>query len=720
MKYSVFLILFVAGLATIVRVQATLASHSSKADVHDYHDAFMRHMENSLSHLNDTLYHWRSHGGAKFEEMLSKASKHSMDALSHLEKVVGTDHRSPKDSSGRRKLSQIYDTTSKEEAQKRLEESKVQAESKIANAVSLIQNAAQSALQTSTADLLGNLTARSALTDIASSGKKISDQLDQYRKIAEFFDRSKNLFSQFIGRAGEVVPAPEPAVGVLSAPVPEPTVDVLSAPVLEPPVEDSNTLLTESGVSDPMFNEFLRNMTTVFSGFDQQATPQDGSARRRLSAIDWTESREKILQNAESSLSAIKALRETGLRVSQETADLIRQKTEQARQKYIGMADSRMKSLHGRNLIEDSVVDSSGGDLPQYLVFPGEADVSMGRSGFSDDLYFTNPGFVETTTYVFIPVSNETMAEGLIDDVLSTIIGALAEAMAAPVYIPQEFFDAYMYTYEENYAPGMEMNSFDSQYREQNKKIARRRRLRSAFSTQADNEEPEVLPYEQYEVTLYSMDPVWFRSAQAQNLVSATENFENVLNGAPRFFLPDDESYQISLAIKMKSPEEFGGLSTDALEFLGLQEPEIIEELFRSFSESQDRYSAGRVPRASMFEYNSRDTTGGTTQASESQSNNLADLIVSKLQNSVYRPSSLAPSDSDMFDMRWLFMMFATAGILMLCIVGAITALKTRAMSGYVVVSNGENTSMAKTLTSEHNTSETNGKPDRKLSNLPA
>lgn len=709
MKYS-YLMLIVGSLATIACVQATSATHLSKSDVHDYHDAFMRHMEISLSRLNDTLYSWRNHGGRKFEEYLSEASKHSVDALSHLEKVVGTGHRISKHGSGRRKLRQIYDDTSKQEAQKRLEESKVEAESKIENAVRLIQNAAQSALQTSTADLLNSLTDRSALADIASNGKKISEQIEQYRKIADFFDRSKGLFSGFIGSAGETVPAPEPAVDGLSVPVPE-------------LIEDSSASLNESGASDPLFDEFLRNMTTVFSDFDQdEDLPQDTS-RRLLSAINWTESREKLLQNAESSLNAIKSLRETGLKVSQETAELIRQKTEQARQKYIDMADGRMKSLHGRQLIEDSVIDSNKGDLPEYLVFPGEADVSEGRTRLEEDVYLTNPGFVETTTFVFIPVSNDTMAEGLIDDVLSTIISALVEAMTAPVYIPEEFFDAYMYAYEENYAPDMEpVFSFDSpnsQYIENDKKIARRRRLRSALSTQADDE-TEVLPYEQYEVTLYATDPSWFRSAESQNLISATEDLEEVLNGAARFFLPDDESYQISLAIKMKSPEEFGGLTTEALEFLGLEEPDVIEQLFRSFSESQNRYSPGRLPRVSMFEYNS-DTTGGTTQSAESQSDSLADLIVSKLQNSVYRPSSLVPSDSDMFDMRWLFMMFAIAGILMLCIVGAITTLKARSMPGYVVVSSGENAPTAKTFTSEHNPSQTTGKPaNRKLSNLPA
>lgn len=699
--------------ATLACVQATPATHLPKSDVHDYHDAFMRHMENSLSRLNDTLYNWRNHGGRKFEEYLSEASKHSVDALSHLEKVVGTGHRISKHGSGRRRLRQIYDDTSKQEAQKRLEESKVEAESKIENAVRLIQNAAQSALQTSTADLLNSLTDRSALTDIASSGKKISEQIEQYRKIAEFFDRSKGLFSGFIGGAegsGELVPAPEPAVDGLAVPVPE-------------LVEDSSASLNESGVSDPLFDEFLRNMTTVFSDFDQEEDLPQDTSRRLLSAIDWTESREKLLQNAESSLKAIKSLRETGLRVSQETAELIRQKTEQARQKYADMADGRMKSLHGRRLIEDSVIDSNKGDLPEYLVFPGEADVSAGRTRLEEDVYLTNPGFVETTTFVFIPVSNDTMAEGLIDDVLSTIINALVEAMTAPVYIPEEFFDAYMYAYEDNYAPDMEpVSSFESsnkQYIEKDKKIARRRRLRSALSSQADDE-TEVLPYEQYEVTLYATDPSWFRSAESQNLISATEDLEEVLNGAARFFLPDDESYQISLAIKMKSPEEFGGLSTEALEFLGLEEPEMIEQLFRSFSESQNIYSPARLPRVSMFEYNS-DRTGGTTQAAESQSDSLADLIVSKLQNSVYRPSSLVPSDSDMFDMRWLFMMFAIAGILMLCIVGAITTLKARSMPGYVVVSSGENAPTAKTFTSEHNPSQTTGKSaNRKLSNLPA
>eukprot|EP00889_Picochlorum_renovo_P005152 jgi/Picre1/32182/NNA_007528.t1 len=121
------------------------------------------------------------------------------------------------------------------------------------------------------------------------------------------------------------------------------------------------------------------------------------------------------------------------------------------------MADGRMKSLHGRRLIEDSVIDSNKGELPEYLVFPGEADVSEGRTRLEEDVYLTNPGFVETTTFVFIPVSNDTMAEGLIDDVLSTIINALVEAMTAPVYIPEEFFDAYMYAYEDNYAPDMEL-----------------------------------------------------------------------------------------------------------------------------------------------------------------------------------------------------------------------------------------------------------------------
>jgi len=697
-----------------------IRSVRAKQGMKQYHDEFMGHIEHSLSSLNDTLHRWREHGagGEGAHEYLSQAAKHSVDTLTHLEslvsKTLGVEQPG-------RKLRQIYDDTSKEEATKRLEKAKANAENKLLNALGLVKDAARMAVQNTSSELLDTLTERLTSNQLASGGKILSQELETFSMASKLFDLAKGLVPdiQQVGKSSTVAPVAENIV-----PVPE------TEPAAPPAVENLAEELTAE--------EFYRQKASVFDKFDQQVGENeivavDGKIMRRLKQVSSVP-KDELIANVQSSLEAIRSMTEQGLQVSRSTAEVIRQKGAEARSKYQSMVQSGFERFQGRRLSQDSIIDSNDAGASQFLTFPGEPTTdAFGRATSEsrepdevlDDVfnpYFAGPEYVETTTVVFIPVSNSTDVETLIQDIVGMLVSTLAEAVTAP-FLP-DIFDSYpgdlsYYESDANIAPTPEEEKSLAwlPYTETTSAIRRRRRLQSLVD---HVDSSGAIAFEPYEVTVYAYDPLWFRDARAQNIISTIEDAS-----LDRFFMDDDDSFQISMAIRMNGPEELGGLAPETIEFLGTEDLDMIEEMYRSFleAESNARLAIGElIPRFSLFNNPVESKTSDKkvqsnefNPGSDQDTDNLADLIVKKLQNSIYGPST---SDSSNLDLRWFGVMFGIVGMVMMVAVGAFTALRSRP-AGYVIMEEPPTaTARVPGVQSQENVSTM--KPSRKVSNLPA
>ena len=694
-----------------------MRSERAKQGMKQYHEEFMGHIEHSLSGLNDTLHRWREHGaGERAHEYLSQAAKHSVDTLTHLEGLVSKTFGS--DQPGR-KLRQIYDDTSKEEAAKRLEKAKTNAESKLRNALGLVQDAARKAVQNTSSDLLDTLTERFTSNQFSSSGKILSQELETFSMASKLFDLAKGLVPdiQQVEEPSNVAPSAEKIV-----------------PELEPPAPPAAENLAE----DLTAEEFYRQKASVFDKFDQQVGENgivvaEGQTMRRLQQVSSVP-KDELIANVESSLKAIRSMAEQGMQVSRSTAEAIRQKGMEARSKYQSMVQDGIKRFQGRRLSQDSIIDSNDASTPGYLTFPGEPTTdAFGRatseSREPDEVldetlipYFAGPEYVETTTVVFIPVSNSTDVETMIQDIVGMLVSTLAEAATAP-FLPDVFDsypgDLYYYESDANIAPAPEEEKSLAwlPYMETASAIRRRRRLQSSVD---HVESSGAVAFEPYEVTVYAYDPLWFRDARAQNIISTIEDAS-----LDRFFMDDNDSFQISMAIRMNGPEELGGLAPETIEFLGTEDLDMIEEMYRSFveAESQARSAIGElIPRFSLFnnpieskQSDKQVRLNEVNSGADQSTDNLADLIVKKLQNSVYGPST---SDSSNLDLRWFGVMFGIVGMVMMIAVGAFTALRSRP-AGYVIMEEPP-TVTARVPGGQSQEQVSSMKPSRKVSNLPA
>ena len=691
-------------------VQGKLAeSERAKQEIAAYHDQFLNHVETSLSNLNDTLHKWRQHEGtSRAHTYLSQATKHSVDALSRLEDIVTSHELSA--ASKRRNLRQIYDDTSKQEADKRLQEAKKRAEDKFQNALVLLQEAAQKAAQNTSAELLNQLNSRIEDRNIVSSGKILSQELETMKMASKLFDLTKGLFP---GVENDATPSPSPPAKAATPKSPAPAKSSV-VPKEVPLVENMTSF------------DFYKEKAAVFDRFDDTIpTPPQGPEgpvmRRRLSQHD-SKSKYEMLDSVEESLKAIRSLGKQRLSLSKESIDKIKMAAQQSREGYAKLIQDGKTKIHGRRLSQDMIVDSESSDSEDFLTFPGEpfADSLSRIAKGEDEIVDQGPMIMETTTFVFIPVSNTTDAEELINQILGVIMASMAEAV---VPLDLGMFDEY--PLDVNSSPESEHTASWTPYYEKPTALQRRRKLHSTMGQDISNHGLQFDDSD--ELTFYVYDPIWFKDAQDKNIISSIEIEENsdVFDGG-------DDSFQISMAIRMSSPEELGGLSDEMIRFLGAEDISSIESMYQPILDSEWDFATivdqVMMPRFSLFNY-PQHMLDGIMAAPENHRSNikqavnnegLADVIVQKLQNSLYRPSEPShQAQSDPFDIRWFGVMFGFVGIVMIFVMGSITAFR-RGSSGYTIIEDGE--AMAKVPSSAVITSKKEQQPstNRKVSNLPA
>lgn len=682
-------------------------SERTRQELNAYHDQFINHVETSLSHLNETLHKWRHHEGtSRAHAYLSQATKHSVEALTRLEDIV-TSHEEGGSTTTRRALKQIYDDTSKAEADKRLDDAKRRAEAKFKNAIGLLQEAAQKAAQNTSAELLDQLNARIEGRNLVSSGKILSEELQTVQMASKLFDLTKGLFP--VGESDDS-PLPSPAKA--------------EEPSTSPPMAEGVSNQAPLAENLTPF-DFYKEKSAVFDRFDDTlpAVPQGSEGplmRRRLSEASNADKKQEIIKNVEASLEAIRSLRESHLALTKESVENIRKAAEHSRSSYAKLVQESVNKSSRRRLYQDTVIDSGDSDAEEFLTFPGESysdDLSRLAAKSPDEVIdYEDPVILETTTIYLIPVSNTTDAEELIDQIVRIIMASMAEA-AVPVDLGM--FDAYPPATNPDMPPEMEHNASWMPYYEKTSAVKRRRRLNSMMGQDISNHGLEF--DDSYDLTVYVYDPVWFRDAQDKKILSSFGNEEDQYS-----LTGDDDSFQISMAIRMSSPEEFGGLSDEMIQFLGLEDVSTIENMYQKIINSE--WDTGRnvdqfmLPRYSLFNYPPKALLDGIVSAPENhhtvkqESNEgLADIIVQKLQNSLYRPSDGTMSNSVTIDLRWFGVMFGVVGIVMMIVMGAITAFR-RGSSGYHILEEREVNAVSPIARPAQQPA---SKP-RKVSNLPA
>lgn len=758
-------------------IQATL---TNKPTAGSYHEKFMAHVESSLAKLNDTLHDWKERGLA--HEYIGSVAASSVDVLTHLDDLVS----SPTSTTQRRHLSQIYDEASQRAAEERLASVTADAEARYAQAVTLLQDAAQKAIQNNTEDLMARLADKLRTNNVLTSGKIISDQLqalelaDQVTELARGLvpeydgGDSKGLVDSLTGALGNVFdgslinrlrpgrdtaegagsPAPEvvetddSVVITAKEPTPE-TVDGVPLGAVGEPVQVSTSVTVtpleraegEEGKRaagapapevaaapklplDPSLNgevsraDFYKEANEVFDRFDEEGkvSEQANVMRRSLraarrSSIDAN----ALIQKVESSMDALRSMRERGMAVSEDTATAIKARASAARKRL-----EDMKFAHGRHLFQDKVVDadsptdSMDSDNSGFLTFPGETVQSLHDRIASDPDGIIDEETVsamdetlimmpmmpmmvsQEISFVFIPIDKATDAEELIESVADVVMSTIAEASMSMFMglemgeeVDLEMFDAYDASYElpDGQPPfgfgGVRMDT-SSSYREPRSAIKKRRNLKSnakMIDLASVNDS--------YELELYFNDPTWFNSAI-------------VMDG-------DDDLAELSLAIRLSGPEDMGGLPPDVLMFIA--ESEAL----------MDAMSTMLMPSYKVF-----DAVANEAVANAQRSDNFADAIVSRLQSTYgaygqpARAQSLYSADPrggvysySSFDFRWLGVMFGAVGIVLILAVGFITAFQNRSPApGYVVIEDIQSVQPSKVVTA---------KPaNRKTSNLPA
>ena len=155
-----------------------------------YHDQFMQHLEASMAKLNETLHDWRDSGHPHAH--LGPLAARSVDVLASLDSLVSSEAPS-----ARRKLSQIYDETSRQMAEERLAGVTAEAEARYAEAVELLQSAAMSAVQNSTEDLVARLAEKLKVEGVVSPGKVLSEQLQTLKLADTVAESIRGLVPEF-------------------------------------------------------------------------------------------------------------------------------------------------------------------------------------------------------------------------------------------------------------------------------------------------------------------------------------------------------------------------------------------------------------------------------------------------------------------------------------------------------------------------------------------
>jgi hypothetical protein len=746
-----------------------------RKDMRDYHDQFMAHVETSLSRLNDSLHDWKDHGLSHLR--LGEVAKHGVEVLNTLESAVSS--AAMDGLSSRRRLHQIYDEASQAAAAERLAGAQAKAEGRLQEAMELLQDAAYKAVQNNTEDLVATLAERLTQNNIVSPGKAISDQLRSLELVSQVEELARGIVPEFNGGMnlfdGSLLNRLRPNRqdkndgGQTLAGAQDPPEDVeddvvvsdsdgdiafnstMDGPLGVPIQVSENVQVTplqregDGSADDAQYVPLLDNEDTradfykekndVFDRFDDQASGQGIVARRALLSGAGTLSidADALIQRVDSSLEAFRAMKSRGITVSKETADAVKLRATEARERYQSIVSDAVQGKGRRlssadsagslakdarsdvivtSLDVDTFVDSVAGEGDQgddgYLTFPGEPIVSEfdrirkeadgvvdGDEGPNMDytsmfpmMPFMPVGMMsQEINFVFVPLANATDAEELVQSVVDTVIATLAESSMMPM-MPYDFdtamFDAYDPDQEvaDSAATRGVLGPLDpysgiSSYKEvESASQRRRRRLKS--SVQSMNNLMDDL----YEIEVYVYDPVWFSTAHASHLV---ENAEE-----------EDDVMAISLAIRLAGPEDLGGLPPDVLRFIA--ESDALMEEF--------------MPRLPMFD------APALSRQQPSSSDAIADKIVQKLKSTYMQPSSSQGMYGreylgSEFDLRWLGVMFGAVGIVLIVAIGSITAIqsKNKTPPGYVIL---EDIQGAKVI------SQSKPAAGRRTSNLPA
>ena len=464
--------------------------------------------------------------------------------------------------------------------------------------------------------------------------------------------------------------------------------------------------------------DFYQERNEVFDRFDEEIelSTQTKTQRRALqsagaSPIDV----DAIIQRVESSLDALRSMRERGITVSKETAEAIKARAEAARRRFKDMAAEHVGHgvASGRRL-NQAVSDDD------FLVFPGEPmptergsadsarDVVVDSSIISTMDSTLSPEDLEESlivmpmmpmmpmvmsqeiNFIFIPIDSAVDAEELMESVADAVMSVIAESTISMITgdfmypdMDLSIFDAYDASYElpDGSAPlgfGPVQLETASTYREPHSATQKRRSLKSSVQSMTN------LLEDSYDLEVFFYDPAWF-------------------NSASKMMLYDDEIPELSLAIRLGGPEDMGGLPPDVLMFLAESEA-MIDAIMAN----------AMMPSYSVFE-----TSASQARAQADGNENLADTIVKKLQAAygAYGEPSKAQdphhySASDL-DIKWLGVMFGAIGIVLIVAIGAITAFHGRSQAshpGYVVIEDIR--AVQPQQAGKH--------PSRKTSNLPA
>lgn len=501
------------------------------------------------------------------------------------------------------------------------------------------------------------------------------------------YDDDKLVVSTGVADAAEIYERVEAPDGVTVTPLNREAGEGTNAPY-DPLLDDTVSR-----------SDFYKERNEVFDRFDDEVelSAQAKTQRRSLqSARESPINVDAIIQRVDSSLEAMRAMRERGIAVSKETTEAIKARLAAARTRFKDMTSEYVGQgiVSGRRLSQTV----SGDDDDDFLVFPGESVptardlIGSGRDkiidGDSQDESSTvsamdSPRSPEDSdnsiafipimpmamsqeiNFVFIPVDGATDAEELMEFVANTVMSVIAEATMSMITgdfmypgMDLAVFDAYDPSYElpDGTAPlgfGPVQLETATTYHEPHSATQKRRRLKSSAQSMTN------LLEDSYDLEVFFYDPVWFDSAS-------------------KMMLYDDEIPELSLAIRLGGPEDMGGLPPDVLMFLAESEA-MMDAIMAN----------AMMPSYSVFQASANQANA------QANNDNLADAIVKKLQSAygAYGEPSKAQDphyySASELDIKWLGVMFGAVGIVLIIAIGAITAFQSRAQTshpGYVVI----------------------------------
>ena len=634
-----------------------------------------------------------------------------------------------------RRLHQIYDNVSKKAA-----------EAAAAMALGTLTKAAQDALQKQASQIASEwsnaLSAdqrSSILPNINGNIQQAASELQALATIKKIYDWAKGYVQQ-----NDTIPAPTAEAPALEASTSAPPMSP-AAPAVEgasSPVSGQTGLEIPPVQVDPPVSEsdqFVRDMAQIFGKWDGQNS--NFKVSRRLQAAgrpnNWQAEMSKM---TDSVLKSIQSLRDQRRQVSTEAAKRIRNRATTLRQEM----QQKIKEIPGlgRKLMDvslsgDSVVVSPNASarvaLPRYIFLPGEPNTT--RSFFFNPSNGQLSGTDISGQMIVLPLDQENMhqLQALLKRLLTELMQGLSDIVLTPVYIPDDISkfdmtpameqlgmdkaqDPYHYTYDYyDYAPSSPSSSATQaksflpevktrvqnrlfKYREFTHQTSKRRRLASDVSRVKSAVELQDEQYEYDPLGVLVGDPYAWMSQGKYEGDFVFVPFDPMEMTVPPE--PLDDGVVLSLAITMNSPEEAGGLPVDMINLLANQSQQIQSMLqdmaLRMASEvSSNSFGAQAalpatlpvlgdmsfmVPNKEMV--STRNTAKGPNLQATKSEENLADLIMTKLQGAVIAPSSHTQKEQSATpdplgqNPSWWGVVFGLAAVMILFAIAAISAFQ--------------------------------------------